>query len=348
MHELGILEEFLKRSHQEVRQLRGWVGDEQLTMADFTHLPTHCRFLALMPQWDFLDFIAEQARRYPTFHLMMQTDVAGLLEQGGRVTGVRANTPDGPLEVRAELVVGADGRHSAVRDLGGLEVIDLGAPMDVLWMRLSHKSSDPDQTFGRFTAGKILVMLNRQEYWQCGYVIHKGGHEEIRKQGLEAFRQALAEAAPFLNDRVTELRDWDQIKLLTVKVDRLRRWYRAGLLCIGDAAHAMSPVGGVGINLAIQDAVAAANILSGPLRAGGVGTEELVKVQRRRTFPTVMTQRLQIFIQNNLISAALARRGTLPLPWVLRLFRRWTFLQRIPARVVGLGFRPEHVRSPAV
>jgi 2-polyprenyl-6-methoxyphenol hydroxylase-like FAD-dependent oxidoreductase len=217
--------------------------------------------------------------------------------------------------------------------------------MDVLWLRLSRKPSDPDQTFGRFTSGKILAMINRQDYWQCGYVIHKGGNEEIRKQGLEAFRQALAGAAPFLSDRVAELRDWDQIKLLTVKVDRLRRWYRAGLLCIGDAAHAMSPVGGVGINLAIQDAVATANILCGPLRAGAVGPDELAKVQHRRTFPTIMTQRLQLMVQNNVISAALASRGPMPLSWGLRLYRRWTFLQRIPARVVGMGFRPEHVKS---
>jgi 2-polyprenyl-6-methoxyphenol hydroxylase-like FAD-dependent oxidoreductase len=261
MYELGIVEDFLRRPHQEVRQLKGQIGNETIAVADFTHLPTHCKFLGLMPQWDFLDFIVEQARRYPSFHLKMQAEVTGLLEEGGRVVGVRARTPEGTLEVRADLTIGADGRHSVVRERAGLSVLNLGAPMDVLWMRVSRQPTDPGQTFGRFDTGRILVFLNREDFWQVAYVIPKGKADEMRQQGLPAFRQELVRLAPFLESRVEELRDWDDIKLLTVAVDRLRRWFRPGLLCIGDAAHAMSPIGGVGINLAIQDAVATANIL---------------------------------------------------------------------------------------
>ena len=261
MYELGVLEEFLKRPHQELRTLGAQIGDTFLQVADFAHLPTHCQFVALMPQWDFLSFIAEQAKRYPGFRLEMEAEVTALTEEGGRVTGLRAETPLGSLTVRADLVVGADGRHSIVREKAGLEVADLGAPMDVLWMRLSRRPTDPGQTLGRVDAGRIFVMLNRQDYWQCAYVIPKGGFDQIRQGGLTAFRGEITRLAPYLGDRVGELDDWSDIKLLTVAVDRLRVWHRPGLLCIGDAAHAMSPIGGVGINLAIQDAVAAANIL---------------------------------------------------------------------------------------
>ncbi len=346
MHELGLLAEFLKRPHQEVQLLTAYVGGEPVPVADCSHLPTHCRFVALMPQWDFLDFLAENARRYPTFGLRMRARAAALLEEGGSVVGVRAETPEGPLEVRADLVVGADGRHSTVREKAGLKVQDLGAPMDVLWMRLSRRPGDPEQLVGRFDQGRILVMLNRGDYWQCGFVIPKGGIDEVRRQGLETFRAEIAEIAPFVADRVGELRDWDDAKLLTVVVDRLRRWYRPGLLCIGDAAHAMSPVGGVGINLAIQDAVAAANILALPLREGRLTTADLRQVQRRRTLPTRLTQWLQIVIQDRVIRRVLAGRRPLSLPWPMRLLRRFPSLRRIPARVIGLGFRPEHVHSP--
>jgi 2-polyprenyl-6-methoxyphenol hydroxylase-like FAD-dependent oxidoreductase len=348
MHELGLLHDFLARPHQEVRQLTAFVSGQPVPVADCAHLPTHCRFVALMPQWDFLDFLAEQARRYPEFHLRMQSEVTGLLTEGTQVVGVRANTPQGPLDVRAALVVGADGRHSTVREAAGLRVQDLGAPMDVLWMRLPRHASDPEQAAGYFDRGRILVMIERGDYWQCGFVIPKGTLEELRQKGLETFQQEIVAIAPFTRDRVGALHSWDDVKLLTVRVDRLRQWYRPGLLCIGDAAHAMSPIGGVGINLAIQDAVAAANLLAGPLREGRLRTSDLRAVQRRRHFPTRLTQWLQVFIQNRVIRRVLASRMRLSLPIPLRLLRSFSFLRRIPARIIGIGFRPEHVRSPDV
>ena len=341
MYELGILDEFLQRPHQEVRQLAGQIGSETVAVADFTHLPTHCKFLGLMPQWDFLNFIAGQARRYPSFQLKMQAEVSELIEEDGKVVGARAQTPAGGLEVRADLTVGADGRHSVVRERAGLSVLNLGAPMDVLWMQVSRQPTDPGQTFGRFDSGRILVFLNREEYWQTAFVIPKGKAGELRQEGLPAFRQELVRLAPFLQNRVDELRDWNDIKLLTVAVDRLSRWFRPGLLCIGDAAHAMSPIGGVGINLAIQDAVATANILGERLRQGTVNLGDLEAVQRRRTFPTRATQRLQLIVQNNVIRRVLSSTKPLTPPWPVKLLGRWPFLQRIPARVVGVGFRPE-------
>jgi len=346
MYELGILNDFLKRPHQEARHLAGQIGNDTVRLADFTHLPTHSKFLGLMPQWDFLNFISEKAANYPSFHLKMQAEVRELIEEGGRVVGVQAQTPEGDLEIRADLTVGADGRRSTVREQAGLEVLNLGAPMDVLWMRMSRHPTDPGQTFGRFDRGRILVFLNREDYWQTAYVIPKGKSDELRQQGLPAFRQELARLAPFLADRVDELSDWNDIKLLTVAVDRLRRWFRPGLLCIGDAAHAMSPIGGVGINLAIQDAVATANILGERLRLGTVDQGDLQAVQTRRTFPTRATQRMQLIVQNNVIRRVLASTAPLTAPWPVKLLDRWPFLQRIPARVIGLGFRPEHVRTP--
>ena len=348
MYELGLLDEFLKRPHQEVRQLAGQIGGETVAIADFTHLPTHCKFLGLMPQWDFLNFIAEQARRYPSFHLRMEAEVTQIVEEAGKVVGVTAKTPEGELEVLADLTVGADGRHSVVRERAGFSVVNLGAPMDVLWMRMSRHPTDPAQTFGRFDSGRILVFLNREDYWQTAYVIPKGKADELRQQGLPEFRQELVRLAPFLQDRVDELRDWDDIKLLTVAVDRLSRWFRPGLLCIGDAAHAMSPIGGVGINLAIQDAVATANILGGRLRQGIVSLGDLQAVQRRRTFPTRATQRMQLIVQNNVIRRVLGTTKPLTPPCPIKLLGRWKFLQRIPARVIGMGFRPEHVQTPEV
>jgi len=348
MYELGLLDEFLKRPHQEERQLAGQIGGETVAIADFTHLPTHCKFLGLMPQWDFLNFIAEQARRYPSFHLRMEAEVTQIVEEAGKVVGVTAKTPEGELEVLADLTVGADGRHSVVRERAGFSVVNLGAPMDVLWMRMSRHPTDPAQTFGRFDSGRILVFLNREDYWQTAYVIPKGKADELRQQGLPEFRLELVRLAPFLQDRVDELRDWDDIKLLTVAVDRLSRWFRPGLLCIGDAAHAMSPIGGVGINLAIQDAVATANILGGRLRQGIVSLADLQAVQRRRTFPTRATQRMQLIVQNNVIRRVLGTTKPLTPPWPIKLLGRWKFLQRIPARVVGMGFRPEHVQTREV
>jgi 2-polyprenyl-6-methoxyphenol hydroxylase-like FAD-dependent oxidoreductase len=345
LDELGMLDEFLKRPHQEARQLTGVVGDEEIPIADFTHVPTRCNFIAFMPQWDFLDFIAEKARRYPTFRLLMHAEATDLLREGDRVVGVRATTPDGPLEVRAHVTFGTDGRHSTVRDRGGFEVEDIGAPMDVLWMRLSRKPSDPDQPLGRFDQGRVFIMIYRGNYWQCGFLISKGGYEEVKRRGIEAFREGIVASAPFMADRVGELTSMDDVKLLTVAVNRLREWAMPGLLCIGDAAHAMSPVGGVGINLAIQDAVAASNLLAAPLREKRVTLEDLQGVQRRREMPTEWTQRLQVIIQNRVIRSVLAGREKIRPPWTLRLFQRIPYLRRIPARIIGIGFRPEHVRT---
>ncbi len=344
MHELGLLDEFLKRPHQEAKQFTAFIGGDAVPMADFTHLPTQCKFVALMPQWDFLDFIAEKGRKYPGFHLKMQAEVKNLIEERGQVVGVRADTPEGPLEVLADLVVGADGRHSTIRNRAGLEVEDIGAPIDVLWMKMSRRPDDPNQTGGRFDRGRFLVMIDREDYWQCGFVIAKGGYDEIRSRGLEAFREEIAKIAPFIRDRVGELENWNQIRLLTITVDRLKRWCKPGLLCIGDSAHAMSPVGGVGINLAIQDAVATANLLARPLREGKVMVEDLERVQKRRLLPTRLTQRLQVVIQDRVIGRVLGGQEPLTIPWPLKLFRRWPILRRIPARLIGMGFRPEHVR----
>jgi 2-polyprenyl-6-methoxyphenol hydroxylase-like FAD-dependent oxidoreductase len=328
-----------------VPQLHGYFGELALTIADFSRLPVRCPYLVLMPQWDFLDFLSRHASRHSPFELRMQADVTGLLEQDGRVVGLRANTPDGPLEVRASLVIGADGRDSVVRAQASMQVNELGAPMDVLWFGLSRRPTDPETSMGRFDAGRIFITLNRRDYWQCGFVIPKGSADHIREKGLPAFRAGIAQLAPFAADRVGELRDWDAIKLLTVKVDRLTRWYRPGLLCIGDAAHAMSPVGGVGINLAIQDAVAAANLLAAPLREGRLTTEDLCRVQRRRTLPTRLTQRMQLFIQNRIIHRVLGSTDRLVLPWAVELLARYPFVRRIPARLIGMGVRPEHVRA---
>jgi len=346
MYELGLLAEFLKRPHQEVTELAAQVGSERVMVADFRHLPTHCRFLALMPQWDFLDFLKQQAARYATCRLIMEAEVTDLIIESGTVRGVRAKTPTGSLEVRAALTVGADGRKSVVRERAGLKVSDLGAPMDVMWMRISRKASDPGQTFGHVDLGRILILLNRDTYWQAAFVIAKGQADRIRERGIEAFRKDISQFEPFLSDRVEELSDWKDVSVLTVKVDRLEEWFREGLLCIGDAAHAMSPIGGVGINLAIQDAVAAANILAEKLRSNSVSQSDLHAVQRRRNFPTRATQRLQLTIQNNFIRKVLDNPKPIALPWQLKLWRHLPILRRIPARIVGVGFRPEHVKTP--
>lgn len=346
MHELGWLESFLQRPHQELREIGGYVGDERVLVADFSHLPTRCRFVAFMPQWDFLDFLVERGRHYPTFHLEMEAEVVDLLVGDDAVAGVTVETPRGPLEIRAPLTIGADGRHSVVRERAGLRVDDLGVPIDVLWMRLSRRADDPGQTFGYLRAGHVLVMLDRGDYWQCAFVIPKGGYDELRRQGLRSLRDTIATMVPFLRDRVGELADWDAVQLLTVKIDRLREWQRPGLLCIGDAAHAMSPIGGVGINLAVQDAVAAANLLFEPLRRGSVTIDDLRSVQRRREFPTRATQCLQVLIQDRVIGRVLGGGAFPKLPLAARLLRDHPILRRIPARMIGVGFRPEHVRTP--
>ena len=343
MHELGLLEAFLALPYTQVRELAGIIGGERIPIADFGRLPVRCPFIALMPQWDFLDFLAGHARRYPGFALRMSTGVVGLIDDGGRVVGVSATAPDGPLEVRADLVVGADGRDSTVRAAAGLRVETLGAPMDVLWFRLPRKPGDAGQLLGRVEAGRIFIMLDRGDYWQCGFVIAKGTLDEIRARGLAAFREEVARLADARAD-ASVLRDWEDVKLLTVRVDRLARWFRPGVLCLGDAAHAMSPVGGVGINLAIQDAVAAANLLAAPLREGRVSAEDLARVQRRREWPTRVTQRVQVLVQNRIVRRVLQRRRPLRPPPAVRLLARFPRLRRLPGRLIGLGVRPEHVR----
>lgn len=348
LYELGLLDEFLQRPHQQMGEIRGVIGGRAFQFADFSHLPTHSKFIAFMPQWEFLNFVSEKARRYPTFHLVMQADVTELIEEERRVVGVRATTPDGPLEVRSMLTVGCDGRHSTTREQAGFEVEDLGAPIDVLWLKLSRKATDDDQPLGRFGRSAAMVMLNRDTYWQCAYIIRKGGNDEIRSAGLEAFRERLTHIAPLVADRVQEIVSWDQVKLLTVKVDRLTTWHRPGLLCIGDAAHAMSPVGGVGINLAIQDAVATANLLCEPLRAGSISETELAAVQERRMFPTRWTQRIQVFLHHRVLEPALGGHEEPSLPWPVETMLRFPLGRRIPARLIGLGVRPEHVHTPDV
>lgn len=346
MYELGLLDEFLKLPHSVVRQISLQIGDDRVVVGHFDHLPVHCKYIALMPQWDFLNFLADHGKRYQTFDLRMRAEAIGLIEENEHIAGVRAQTPDGEIEIRADLVVGCDGRHSIIRQKAELTSDDYGAPMDVMWFRLSRKPSDSEETFGHIEGGRMMVMLNRIDYWQCAYVIPKGTADEVMRAGLDKFRQTVGEMSPFTRDRLDEIENWDKVKLLTVAIDRLRQWYRGGLLCIGDAAHAMSPIGGVGINLAVQDAVAAANILARPLRDGSATVETLNAVQRRREFPTRFTQRLQILLQNNIISPALAgRRPKAPL--FMKLLQ-WPLLRRIPGRVLALGIRPEHIHTPEI
>jgi 2-polyprenyl-6-methoxyphenol hydroxylase-like FAD-dependent oxidoreductase len=349
MYELGLLDEFLRRPHQEVTELAAQVGNELLKFADLTHLPTHCKMLALMPHWDFLNFLADHGRRYPGFRVEMKTEAVGLLEESGRVVGITATNPQGAVGIRATLTVGADGRHSTVREKAGLEVRVFSAPIDVLWFRISRdQTDDPRQTLGHAAPGKFVVLINREEYWQVGYVIAKGAFEGIKSRGIESFREELTKLQPFLRDRVSELRDWTDVSLLTVKVDRLRRWSKPGLLCIGDSAHAMSPIGGVGINLAIQDAVATANILGPKLKSATFSDRNLEEVQKRRDFPTRATQRLQVLAQNRLVEPLLTTSQPLAVPWPLKIMQHWSWLRRIPARVIGVGFRPEHIRTPDI
>jgi 2-polyprenyl-6-methoxyphenol hydroxylase-like FAD-dependent oxidoreductase len=347
MHELGLADRLLALPHQKIERLSGSVGDKTFPFADFTHLPVHYPFIALMPQWDFLNFLATEAKAFPNFSLLMRTEVTGAIEVNGKVVGVRAGSPEGNVEIKADLVIAADGRHSTLRAGGGFVVQDIGAPMDVLWFRMSHKSTDPEQSGGRFDAGSIFVQINRGDYWQCAYVIAKGSVEEVHRRGLEAFRADIVRQAPFFADRIAEIASFEDAKLLTVGVDRLTRWHKPGLLCIGDAAHTMSPIGGVGINLAIQDAVAAGNLLAETLRRGAVTDAKLAAVQARRELPVRIVQGIQVFIQNRVISVMLAKRGEVKAPAFLHLLSIIPVLQQLPARVLGLGIRREHV-GPAI
>lgn len=349
LQDVGLLEDFLRLPHQEVAELTGEVYGHLVTIADFRHLDAARPFLVLVPQWDFLDFLADAARKFPHFSLRMGARVLGVVEEGGRITGVEVKERGGTSVVRADLVVAADGRHTTVRESASLPTVDIGAPIDVLWFRLARTSEDPARTGGILRPGAMLVTLNRDSYWQCAFVIPKGSLEGLRQQGLTAFRGRIAQLAPFLADVVDTLADWDDVKLLSVQINRMPRWWREGLLCIGDAAHAMSPVGGVGINLAIQDAVAAANLLALPLREGRLAARDLQAVQRRREWPAKVTQRVQMAVQESVLSPLLARGdapqdASLPLP--LRLLQRWPRLRRLPARAVGIGVRPERVRLP--
>ncbi len=348
MHELGVLNEFLELPHYKAYHVYGQFGTMRFRVADFTRLPTRCGFIVFMPQWEFLDFLAHQGRQYSAFELRMETEVTGLLEEDCRICGVRASSPAGNLEIRTDLVIGADGRSSTARAHSALEVEEFDAPMDVLWFRLSKRIGDPADPIGHFAAGRILVMISRSTHWQFGYVIPKGATSDLRARGIEAFRAAVAELAVFAADRVQEIASWDDVKLLTVAVDRLRRWHRPGLLCIGDAAHAMSPIGGVGINLAIQDAVACANQIARPLREGALTDADLASVQKRRFFPTRITQRVQITVQDTVMRRLLVRDVSRPLrpPLAVRAISRLPALQRITARIVGVGVRPEHI-APA-
>jgi 2-polyprenyl-6-methoxyphenol hydroxylase-like FAD-dependent oxidoreductase len=347
MAELGLLETFLTRPHQEVREVKADIGERSFRAGDFSQLPTRCKFLAFMPQWDFLDFLAAEAKRYPGFHLRLEAEAVGLLGAPNQVEGVRVRTEGGETDIRAPLVIAADGRHSRLREAASLEVIDRGAPIDVLWLRLPVRPGDPHEPVGRFGAGQILVMLYRGDYWQCALVIPKGGFERLKAEGLAAFHARLGAIAGFARDRVDALASFADVSLLTVRVDRLKHWAERGLLCIGDAAHAMSPVGGVGINLAIQDAVAAANILvPGLLRGETPGLRELNRVQRRRQWPTKATQAFQLLVQNRVLAPALNRQTMPKPPFPLRVLNRCKWLRQFPARFLGMGVRPEHIRTP--
>jgi 2-polyprenyl-6-methoxyphenol hydroxylase-like FAD-dependent oxidoreductase len=349
MDELGLLDDFLKLPHQKLSHFAAQFGDESVEIADFSGLPPRTRYIAMMPQWDFLDFLAAKGKRYSRFNLMMNAEANALVEEGGRAVGVRATVEGQEQEIRADLVVGADGRHSTIRAAAALQVDDIGAPMDVLWFRLPHRNGDPAEFMGRFDVGSILVLLDRGDYWQCAYVIPKGSAEKVRAEGIEKVRQTVSRLMPAFADRVGELRTMDDLKLLTVGVDRLRTWWKPGVLCIGDAAHTMSPIGGVGINIAIQDAVAASNILAAPLREGRLKDSDLAAVQQRRLFPARATQAMQVFLQKRVIAASLyGRGGTMKVPFFVRLLQWFPLLRRLPARLLGLGVRPEHVRtSPA-
>ena len=345
MHELGVLDEFLKVPHQTVRSAGGFFGDYAFTAADFSHLPVKCKFIALMPQWDFLNFLAKHGERFSTFDLRKEHEAVGLLADNGIIRGVRAKTPEGEIEVSADLVVACDGRHSILRDAAGLEVIDLGVPVDVLWFRINRETDDPDQVLGRIDYGRMLILINRGDYFQSGLIIRKGTFDSIKGAGIPAFRESLLRIAPFLGQRVKEISNWDQAKLLSVQINRLRKWYKPGLLCIGDAAHAMSPAGGVGINLAIQDAVATANILSESLRAGRVTEDLFAKIQDRREFPVRTIQAVQARAHNTSLSF-LGRPEKAHAPWQMRAFFKIPGIRRIIGRGIGLGVRPEHIHSP--
>jgi 2-polyprenyl-6-methoxyphenol hydroxylase-like FAD-dependent oxidoreductase len=345
IHELGLLDEFLKLPHQEVPRLKGVFNGNFAGIADFTRLPTRCKFIGFMPQWDFLNFFAAKAELFPTFALQMQHQVVDLIFDNERVAGVRAKTPDGERDFFGDLIIGADGRHAITHMRAGFELEEVGVPIDVLWMHISKRRGDPEQLFGFFRHGKLLVLIDRGDYYQAGFVIPKGGIEQARQRGLPALHKEIVALAPFLEDRIAELDDWTKINLLTVQINRLRKWCRDGLLCIGDSAHAMSPAGGVGINLALQDAVATANLLALKLRAGPVSVADLEDVQRRREWPTRLIQLMQVFVHRYVVTGHESKhRDSLPI--FVRFLQWFPSLQSWPARFIGIGPRPEHIDSP--
>ena len=345
MDELGLADRLLSLPHTKAARLRFRTPRGSATLADFSHLKTRFPYLAFMPQWDFLDFVTQAAERYPNFELVMNAEVRELVEEGGVIQGVRYETSDGTRETRrALLTVAADGRDSQLREQAGLRVVGTAPPIDVLWFRISRRKGDPEEPTGYIGAGRFVVLINRDDYWQVGYVLPKGADQRVRAAGLESFRRSIGEAVPEVADRTDEIQDWDQVKLLSVQVDHLRRWYRLGLLCIGDAAHAMSPVGGVGINLAIQDAVAAANALAEPLRAGRVELRHLRAVQLRRELPIRILQGLQSLAHRRIVAPAVGGGGIPSPPPPVRALLGLRIVRDLPARIIGFGIWPVHVR----
>jgi 2-polyprenyl-6-methoxyphenol hydroxylase-like FAD-dependent oxidoreductase len=342
LKELGLIREFLELPHQRVESLGIVIGGATFEIADFRHVPTSSKFVALMPQWDFLNFLSSRANRFPSFQMLMQHEATDLLREKERVTGVVVKTEGRQLHVLADLVVACDGRHSVMRTSAGLQVVEHGVPIDVLWFRISRRPDDPAQVLGNVNYGKALILINRSDYFQAGLIIAKGTFDEIKARGLEAFRAGILQISPYLGDRVNELHDWEQIRILTVQINRLQRWYRRGLLCIGDAAHAMSPAGGVGINLAIQDAVAAANRLTQPLLEGRISEADLAAVQRRREFPTRVTQAIQIAAHRG-FARVFENPGPISAPWPVKAVASLPAARRAVGYAVGIGARPEHV-----
>lgn len=348
MDELGLIDGFLKLPHQRLQKMDGLFGGTPVRIADLSRLHTKYPFIAFMPQWDFLNFLREAGRRFASLEVMMSTEAVDLIRRGETIAGVRAKTPDGILDIEADLTIACDGRHSTVRERAGLAVEEIGAPMDVLWFRAGRKPDETEKVFARVEPGKMMVTFDRGDYWQCAYVIAKGQYDAVRARGLQALLDDVVRMAPILKGGIADVKSFDDVKLLTVAINRLKRWTRPGLLCIGDAAHAMSPVGGVGVNLAVQDAVATANLLADKMQHGCPSENDLDAIRRRREFPVKMTQRMQVIVQNKIISGAL-KGGDRPLkvPLIVRLITALPWLQGIPARLLALGVRPEHVHSKA-